>query len=249
MPRFIRKFLEVLRLEHSRHLSTRSKQKILQKANNVFQSLCTTLTTSDSGRVADSQKALELALQSRFKASILNDLSPGQEDSEEEQLIPVLETTCTLLDRLIEDQQNAQSLPLSDSSRRDSEPHSITTELPKTFSSELEPELSATAEEIIKVCDWLLVAKDDTNTSCPEVLQVLSDKLANVLEKEGVRVINDTGPFNHERHQVVETQVTDEPSLNEMVCATVRPGYLFHDRLVRPQEVVIYTWEDRQGQC
>ena len=50
-----------------------------------------------------------------------------------------------------------------------------------------------------------------------------------------------SSPCDYERQMVVETHPTDDPPQNDHVYSTVRPRYLFHDQLVRPQEVIIYT--------
>jgi molecular chaperone GrpE (heat shock protein) len=67
--------------------------------------------------------------------------------------------------------------------------------------------------------------------------------LGKVLEKEGVTPFEDVGSFDCERQQVVDTRPTDDPEQDNLVCATVRPGYRFREQLVRPQEVVVYTFD------
>ena len=76
------------------------------------------------------------------------------------------------------------------------------------------------------------------------MLQVLYKKLGKILEKEGITSLEETGVCNYERHQVVSTQETDDPNQDELIYETVRPGYLFQGSLIRPQEVIVYNYEN-----
>jgi molecular chaperone GrpE (heat shock protein) len=115
-------------------------------------------------------------------------------------------------------------------------------ELPQPSPSHEKPELSLTAKELMKLSDWVLLAKADGTAVRPKVLEEIYRQLTAILAKENVTLLLETnGPCDYERQMVVGTQPTDDPSLNDCVHSTVRPGYLFHQQLIRPQEVIIYT--------
>jgi hypothetical protein len=106
----------------------------------------------------------------------------------------------------------------------------------------LEP--PAGARELIQVRDHLLSLSSGTATPSPAVLQVLYRKLGKALEKEGIATLEETGAFKGDLQEVSATQHTDDPAQHETVCATVRPGYAFRGRVIRPQEVILYVCED-----
>lgn len=191
------------------------------------------------------QKAEELALQAEARVRQLNGLSAG--DREVRDLVVILQSTCLLLERLVERpeliappkptfQDQVQPTPTPVASQPKVEPPPITKVEP-------EPEVSATAKELIKLRDWVLLAKSGEKASSPEVLSAIYTKLGQILEQEGVTAIEDAGPFNYERQQVVSTQATDDPEKVDCICDTVRPGYQFHGKLIRPQEAIVYTYE------
>jgi hypothetical protein len=103
---------------------------------------------------------------------------------------------------------------------------------------------SATAEELIRLRDWVLLANSgegkDEEKASPKVLDAIYKQLGKILQKEGITALEETGSFNYERHQVVSTQPTDDPQKEDLICDTVRPGYFSHDSLIRPQEVIVY---------
>ena len=45
--------------------------------------------------------------------------------------------------------------------------------------------------------------------------------------------------------QVQDKQLTDNPALDHFVYGTVRPGYLFGERLLRAQKVIIYAFPEQ----
>lgn len=102
-------------------------------------------------------------------------------------------------------------------------------------------EVSATAKELIAVRDWVALAKAEKSETDAGVLKSLYERLGQVLELEGVSSLESDGPFDPERQRALGTEATDDAALNRRVCRTVRAGYLFRGRLLRPQEVVVYT--------
>ncbi|MEU2512487.1 hypothetical protein [Streptomyces syringium] len=57
----------------------------------------------------------------------------------------------------------------------------------------------------------------------------------------GVTTVEDTGPVDPVRHPVVATRDAPSGLLSDRTAETVRPGYLWRDVLLRPQEVVSYV--------
>ncbi len=190
------------------------------------------------------QKVEELARCAQTTARDLNKLPAGATASQED-LVEILQSTNALLARLAERQQTNAPVVIP-SSEKISSQESVPSEPEQ---SELSPvphgekrqSLSATAKELIKLSDWVLLAKEGGTTVQPEVLEEIYRRLTAVLSKEGVTALDASGPCDYERQMVVGTHPTDDPTQNDHVYSTVRPGYLFHDQLIRPQEVIIYA--------
>lgn len=107
------------------------------------------------------------------------------------------------------------------------------------------PQLSPAAAGTIELRDWLLLATSSTDSAAnaeiePQILTVIDDKLPQILEREGIVEIVDTSRFDYTRHQIVETRPTTEPERHETIAQTMTPGYLHHDRVIRPQAVIVY---------
>lgn len=105
----------------------------------------------------------------------------------------------------------------------------------------VEPSLSSTAQEVIKLRDWLLLK--EAASSDRELLGALYRKMGQALQKEGVYALEDGGAFDPEQQQIVETRPTADSAQHDQVASTVRPGYRYRGRLLRPQEVILYRFE------
>ncbi|MUG96845.1 nucleotide exchange factor GrpE [Scytonema sp. UIC 10036] len=199
-------------------------------------------------------QAQELALTAEASVRRLSGLSLTSSD--ERDIISVLNSTCLLLDRLVENPQLLQTdqkhTPVVTEQITAKEIPLPTVEalvapeiIPEVPTLEIapEPKLSATGEELIKLRDWVLLAKTGGAAPKAEMLEVLYQKLGQILAKEGVTPIEEVGIFNYERQQVISTQATDDSEKQDCICDTVRPGYLFNGKLIRPQEVIIYTFD------
>lgn len=103
--------------------------------------------------------------------------------------------------------------------------------------------LSPTAQDLIKLSDWILLAKTAKTAVKPEVLGEIYRQLIKALAKEGVTLLDETGLCDYSRQAIVGTQVTDDPAQNDHIYSTVRPGYLFREQVIRPQEVIVYISE------
>lgn len=185
------------------------------------------------------QKVLKLALRAEYNARKLNGISTTT--TSEDNVVEILQSLCQLLERLVEHpdlflpNEQCQSLTVVASPSLHEEPKPI-------FDQELE--LSSPMKELIQIRDWVLLAKSDETGLGTNMLEALYTQLGQVLAKGDVMTIEETGVFNYERQQIISTQVTNKPDNNNLVYKTVRPGYLFCGRLVRPQEIIIYTYEE-----
>jgi hypothetical protein len=206
----------------------------------------------------DDRHIKQLALQAEAGARQLSNLPEHSTNTvSDDDIVSILQSTCLLLDRLLRSNQTSHGViqeedfsipdesPPEDSDLSDEvEPELTQAEViaPERDKIVAEPEPSATAKDLIKLRDWLLLAQsDDTNVSS-EVLREVYRKLGHILEKEAITTLEATGEFNYEQQQVLDTQITDDPAQDNQICNTIRPGYLFKNRLLRPQEVIVYIF-------
>ncbi len=192
------------------------------------------------------QRVQELAIQAESMAHSLNSESPDPARASQQDIIEILESTCALLAHFTEQQKAIRPAQPPAESETPTEPPSskvepLMPEQPQPSPAHEKPELSLTANELIKLSDWVLLAKADGTAVQPKVLEEIYRQLTAILAKENVTLLQAKGPCDYERQMVIGTQPTDDPSLNDCVYSTVRPGYLFHQQLIRPQEVIIYT--------
>jgi hypothetical protein len=187
------------------------------------------------------KQAQDLVLKIEARVRQLSRLSSvSQEFATDIDLISVLTSVNLLLDRLVDNPELVKTSP-----NLALEKQAIPEEETLTISSEpqLSAKLSATATELIKLRDWVLLAKTGNNIPSSELLDALYQQLGQVLEKEGVILLEEAGRFNYEYQQVMSINVTDEEDKHDIVSETVRPGYLFNGNVVRQQEVIIYRFK------
>lgn len=193
--------------------------------------------------IQEQQQAKKLALKAEASVRQLSKLPSA--DSQNRDLISILNQICLLLERFREYPEllhPSEQQPIEEptTTLNNVEPP-LPFEPSPAFVPEPEPQLSATAKELIKLRDWILLAKSGEGDITPDLLEVLYHQLGKILEAEEVTTLEEMGLFNYERHQVISTKPTDDPNQKDCICDTVRPGYLFHGSLIRPQEVIVYT--------
>ncbi|GHO82247.1 nucleotide exchange factor GrpE [Dictyobacter formicarum] len=184
-----------------------------------------------------------LAIRAEALARDLNKLPASSPESTQD-LVAILQSTCTLLERLTEQQATLLAPSPAKDKQDSSQPPVAQNKQAATASpsiSNKDATLSTTAKELIKLSDWVLLAKAGGTSVQPQVLEEIYRRLTHALETEGVMLLNAEGPCDYERQMIVGTESTDDPTRNDYVHSTVRPGYLFHDQLIRPQEVIVYT--------
>jgi len=75
--------------------------------------------------------------------------------------------------------------------------------------------------------------------SIREGIELIHKQLRELLEKEGVKKLETVGQqFDPDLHHALEYQESDEHNDNQ-ILKEIRPGYLFHDRVIRPAMVVV----------
>jgi molecular chaperone GrpE len=74
-------------------------------------------------------------------------------------------------------------------------------------------------------------------------VQLTRSKLAQVLEAADVRTVEATGRFDPALHEAVRSVATDEHPPGT-ILETVRPGYTWQGRILRPARVVVAAPED-----
>jgi GrpE len=110
---------------------------------------------------------------------------------------------------------------------------------PIILAPSIEPELSNEAKEIINLRDWVLHARNQEDS---QEKAYLDKQLKLILVKAGLTILEKNNElFDSNYQKAIAALKTDNPDLQDIVCETSRPGYLFNDSLIRPQEVMI--WE------
>lgn len=187
----------------------------------------------------DKREAEELALQAEIVVRKFSGLPPV--DLNDRDTIAILKSICLLLERF---QTYPELLNLTEDTLVQPIKTIESPPVPKTVREISEEKPSATAQELIKLRDWVLLAKhgDGEEKASEGVLDGIYERLGGILEKEGIIAFQAVGKFNYERQKIVSTQVTDDSSQEDLIYDTVRPGYLFNEILIRPQEVIVYTY-------
>jgi len=96
--------------------------------------------------------------------------------------------------------------------------------------------------------DLARVAATPTDTTTVAALEqgieLILKNLRKQLEDVGLeRIEAEEGPFNPEEHQAVLLVPTDDPALDDTVARVFLQGYRFRDRLVRPAQVEVRSYE------
>lgn len=202
--------------------------------------------------MAQQQQAKEEAIKTEANARKLNGLQPENNNFGNTNTVSLLKSANLLLERLLDrgDILTAKTETVEPNANKAIAKQIAlekATIIPPVKEVAREAELSETAKEIIKLRDLVLLTKTGDNANTPELLESLYQELGQVLEKEGVQSLEDTGSYNYEQQKVMATRVVKDPDKDDLICETVRPGYMFNGKLVRSQEVTIYTYNSSTG--
>lgn len=103
------------------------------------------------------------------------------------------------------------------------------------------PLVSDLLEIVDNLSRALATAEADSNPSLVEGVRLVQTQLDQVLEKHGCKRIQSTGqPFDPHLHSAIQMQASAEVPANHVLIET-RSGFLLHDRVVRPAEVIVST--------
>jgi hypothetical protein len=108
-----------------------------------------------------------------------------------------------------------------------------------------EGEPPAVVRELVRLADRLPDLTGENAPRDPEQAAVitrwLEERARALLTACDVVPVEDSGPLDLGRHEVVGTRAAPAGDLVHHIADTVRPGYTWQGRLLRPQQVVAYV--------
>lgn len=120
----------------------------------------------------------------------------------------------------------------------------------KLHASDKEKQWIGFVREIIHVRDSLAMKeellKEEENhqeTKAWKLVQALYRETEGILTRMKVMVIRQEGIFDSNTQMVTDTTPTDQENLHDTVAQTFREGYRTADRLIRPQEVILFSYK------
>jgi hypothetical protein len=118
-----------------------------------------------------------------------------------------------------------------------------TADVPTPGHAAADDEPSPTAAALMHLVDRVGAAASGRENPDP-LISWLNRQLVAVLAGEGVTLIDDDGRFDPTRHEVVDTRTAERADQSDCISATVRPGFVSGRRVLRPQQVVLWQWEE-----
>jgi len=103
----------------------------------------------------------------------------------------------------------------------------------------------AAAREVIRLADGLLDLQESLDLTADDgqsatVLRWVESRTKALLTSCDIKRLEDSGVFDPARQQAVASREAPGPELAHQIADTVRPGYVWHGVLLRPQQVVVY---------
>jgi hypothetical protein len=190
---------------------------------------------------ATEKQARQIALEIEQQVYRLNGLSPQPDGESAADLPAILNSANLLLKRISAKYDMKIEVKTSELVAPSATSKAVPINTPPVPVAAPEPAPSKTALELIKLRDWVLMAKTSGNPVNSEGLENFYKQLGRILGMEGITPIEDQGVFDYNRQQIMDSRTTDDPALQDHICETVRPGYQFHEKLIRPQEVIVYV--------
>jgi len=101
--------------------------------------------------------------------------------------------------------------------------------------------------DVIAMRDNLLTRKVWLEEQAPEeetarkLIQSQLMETARCLTSHGVEILEEGGAFDSWYQTVADTRPTGDASLEGRIADTFRPGYRFQGKVLRPQEVILFT--------
>ncbi len=104
----------------------------------------------------------------------------------------------------------------------------------------------AAAREVIRLADGLLDLRENLDLTADDgqsatVLRWVESRTKALLTSCDIKRVEESGAFDPARQQAVATREAPGSELTDQIADTVRPGYVWHGVLLRPQQVVVYV--------
>ncbi|MFH8369989.1 nucleotide exchange factor GrpE [Streptomyces sp. NPDC018031] len=104
--------------------------------------------------------------------------------------------------------------------------------------------------ELLLLADWLGdLLRDDGRPAEPEQAQIalrwLDGRLIRLFAVCEVADLHDEGPVDPARHEIVGRRPADDGRPVGSIAETVRHGFVWRGRVLRPQQVIVYAEDDR----
>lgn len=119
----------------------------------------------------------------------------------------------------------------------------------KNLQQEVEQQFLTFVKEIILMRDNLCMKEEVLKTeekyqetNVWKLIQASYRETEAILKRMGIIIVNETGVFNSNIQLVTDTVATDVEELHDTVAQTFREGYRTVNKIIRPQEVVLYTY-------
>ncbi len=74
-----------------------------------------------------------------------------------------------------------------------------------------------------------------------KIIDTVLLETSHLLEQNNVTVLNNTGVFDTATQTITGTEKTSDKALENTIVKTARMGYRYKEKLIRPQEVIIYS--------
>ncbi len=89
--------------------------------------------------------------------------------------------------------------------------------------------------DLILLYDRIDLLKSENN-----ILNTISDELLEILSKQNIEIIDvENNIFDLSLQKVVDTQIVKEEEFDSKVIQVIRDGFIYEDKILRVQEVVI----------
>lgn len=103
--------------------------------------------------------------------------------------------------------------------------------------------------DLIAVADNLVDLTDDEAIVDPAAAAAfarwITQRVGIMISHCEVTWVADEGAFDPARHEAVASRPAPDAAQEGRIAETVRPGYLWRDQIVRPQQVVVYAAPER----
>ncbi len=112
-------------------------------------------------------------------------------------------------------------------------------------------ELLLLIHSLITMRDNLLLKRDwirENNLDDANINKLVENQfreIGKIMQKSGVEVLEDSGRFDISRQTVVDTRPTQDPNLVDHIAEIYRPGYLYKGEVLRGQEIILYTKDEK----